>query len=154
MKKKTIIIAAAIVLVVAAGLFLYRHRGGDITGVTTYAAWNTIIMNGKAGQDLFAGSGFLTVGEGEHIHMEYALSAGSFDIYFNADENAASAYENMDVENLPTAGDMTSDTAFGQDGVEGKGSLDFEADAGQYTAHFVFHDTIGKATVTAQKDKS
>ena len=67
------------VLLVAAGIYtgirLAKH-GTDIIGVTTLPDRNTVIMNAKTGDEFVAGTGYLTVAEGEHIHLEYDLSAG------------------------------------------------------------------------------
>lgn len=151
MKKKSVIIVALVLVVAAAaGLFLYRHRGGDIIGVTSYADKNTVIVNSKTGSEFEAGTGYFTVKDGERIHMEYNLTAGEFDVYFNESESAGEAYQNMDVENLPTAEDMTGEGSFGQSGVSGKGSLDFDAETGSYTAYFINHGMVGKVTVTAK----
>ena len=90
MKKKTMIILAVVLLLVLAaaayaGVRLAR-RGTDITGVTTLPDRNTVYVNSGAFE---AGSGWLTVGEGEAIILKYDFSAGSIDVFFRADENGA-----------------------------------------------------------------
>lgn len=155
-KKRVILIAVLVLAFAAVGYVGYRLaiRGTDIIGVTTLPDRNTVYVNGKSGDEFTAGSGFITVGEGEQLCLKYDFSAGGIDIYFRADENAADAYENVtdfDPEKLPTAEEMTGEGAFGQAGVTGKGTLDFPAEAGTYTVFFVNHGVIGKASVTAKK---
>lgn len=158
MKKTTKIILIVVLLLALAAVgyvgYRYAMRGTDITGVTTLSDRNTVYVNGRSGSDFEAGSGWLTVGEGEAIVLKYDFSAGSIDVFFRADENveaALAALQDLHPEELPTAEDMTGEGAFGQEGVTGKGTLRFPADAGTYTVYVVNHDAIGKATVTAKK---
>lgn len=153
MKKKLILILVA-ALVVTLGVYVgyrFAKRGTDIIGVTTLSDKNTVIMNAKTGSEFAAGTGYLTVAEGERIHMEYDLSAGSIDVAIKSGEGAMEAIENMDFENLPSAEDMTGDGAFGETGVSGKGSMDFDAAAGEYTVYIVNNGAVGSATLTAKK---
>lgn len=153
MKKKVILIVIAVLLAVLAGYTGYRFakRGTDIVGVTTLSDKNTVIMNAKTGNEFVSGTGYLTVAEGEGLHLEYDLSSGSFDVAFRADEEGVAAAQAMDLENLPTEENMTGEGSFGKQELTGKGSLDFEAEPGSYTVHITNHGAIGKATVTAKK---
>jgi len=159
MKKKGIIVIIAVLLVALGAYTGYRlvNRGTDIIGVTTLSEKNKVIMNAKTGDEFVAGSGFITVAEGEKLHLEYNVSSGSFDIAIRADEEGVSAYQNLGAENVPTpdalpdAEDMTGEGAFGSEGITGKGSMDFEAAAGAYTVHITNHNVVGTATLTAKK---
>lgn len=147
MKKKHILLILAVLVLIAAGYvgMRLRNRWTDITGVTTVRDRNTVYMNSKTGKDFEAGSGSLTVGEGQRIHVEYALDAGNFDLAFNKGNNDHSVFFNAPLDNLPATGDV-----FGKSGVSGKGSLDFEAAPGEYTVFIRQHGAIGSATVTAK----
>ena len=148
MKKKSIfLIAAAVVLIAAIAYAVTRlsNRWTDIVGVTTLEKKNTVIMNAKTGEEFVSGSGKLTVGEGERIHIEYALTAGSFDLAFHQGSAGLDVFQSAELENLPNVGDV-----FGKSGVSGNGSLDFEAAPGEYTVYFNQHGAIGTATVTAK----
>ncbi len=149
MKKKTILIVIIALVVAAAGYVGYRLaiRGTDIIGVTTQPGKNTVYINSG---DFEGGAGYLTVGEGQKIHVKYAVGSGSFDIVFRADEDAAAAYETMDVENLPTAEEMTGEGAFGETGLTGKSEASFTAEPGFYTVYVTNHNMTGKATVTVR----
>lgn len=152
--KKKVIIAIVALLVVALGVYAgYRLavRGTDVIGVTSLSDRNTVIMNAKTGDEFVSGTGYLTVGKGEGLHLEYDLSSGSIDVAFRADDGYAAAAQSMDVEKLPETEELTGEGAFGEQGLAGKGSLDFEAAEGTYTVHITNHSAIGKATVTAKK---
>ena len=161
MKKKTIL-TIVLALLVAAGIytcFRLAKRGTDITGVTTLPDRNTVIMNAKTGDEFAAGTGYLTVAEGEHIHLEYDLSAGSIDVSFKPGEDALfgtlmsqdEPLTSEDLEDLPTAEDMTGEGVFGQEDVTGKGSMDFDVAADTYTVYIVNNNAIGSATFTTKK---
>lgn len=157
-KKIAIICVAALVVIAGAYVALRLHnRGTDIIGVTTLTDRNTVIMNSKTGAEFVAGEGQLAVSEGERIHVEYDLSGGTIDISFNELTSSGAAYEDITpenvpdvLENLPAPEDMAGEGAFGQDGVTGKGGLDFDAAPGGYNVHIAQHGAIGKATVTAK----
>ena len=163
MKKKTValVIVAALLVVGAAYIAVrLKNHGTDIIGVTTLTAKNTVIMNAKAGNEFVSGAGQLTVGEGERIHVEYNLKAGEIDVAFRANEGDFASYEDITPDNenleevlnsLPAPEDMAGEGSFGQDGVSGKGSLDFDAAPGAYAVRIAIHDAIGKAVVTAVK---
>ena len=102
-------------------------------------------MNSKTGKEFYAGSGKLNVGEGERIHMQYALDGGSFDLAFCKGGNALDVISNSDLDNLSVSGDV-----FGKSRVSGKGSIYFEASPGEYTVYFKQHGAVGTVTVTAQ----
>ena len=153
MKKKTVLIVALVLAAAAVGYVGYRLaiRGTDIVGVTTLPDRNTVIVNGKTGDEFESGTGFLTVGEGQKLHVEYDVKSGSFDVAFRADEDAAAAYEEMDVDNLPTAEEMTGEGSFGTAELTGKSSLDFDAEPGDYTVYITNHGMVGNVKVTAVK---
>ena len=153
MKKKAILIVIAALLAVLAGYTTYRFatRGMDIVGVTTLSDKNQVIMNAKTGNEFVSGTGYLTVAEGEGLHLDYNITSGSIDVSFRADEEGVAAAQSMDLENLPTAENMTGEGSFGEQELTGKGSLDFEAEPGSYTVFITNHSAIGKATVTAKK---
>ena len=167
MNKKTIImIGAAVVgiaVIAAAAVRISRH-GKDIIGVTTLGDRNQIIMNVDRDHDFVSGEGYLTIGEGEHIHLEYNMKSGSFDVVVSAgtDEvySALTETDGQAPENLPAPEELRSfeekmaatDGAQGQGGIEGKGSLDFKAAPGDYTVAFYPHDAVGRAVVTAGKE--
>ena len=147
MKKKTIIILAAALLFAAAAVYVgvrLHNRGTDIIGVTTLPDRNTVIVNAKTGKEFVSGSGKLTVGAGEHIHLEYALTAGSFDLAFHEGSDGLDVFRNADLENLPSTGEV-----FGKSDLSGSGSLDFEAADGEYTVYYNNHGAIGTAKITA-----
>ena len=152
--KKKIILFLVLALAAAAAVYacvrVSRH-GTDIIGVTTLADKNTVIMNSKTGSEFVSGSGVISVAQGEHIHLECDLKEGSIDVAFRGDEGAAAAYESMTPENLPTAEEMTGEGAFGQESISGKCSLDFDAEAGEYTVYIANRGAVGKAVVTAAR---
>lgn len=162
-KKILLIIGAAAVLIAAAAILLFTHRGGDIIGVTTYPDKNRVIMNAKADSQFASGEGTLLVGDGEQIHVEYALDGGSFDVLFVAGKDeiydALQDPNSLETDALPIPEDWQSfeekmaesPDLLGQGGVEGRGSLDFAAAPGAYTVIFYPHGTVGRATVTAVK---
>ena len=138
------VIAAVFVIVLAACNYLkVRHR--DITGVTTLSKENTVIMNSPTGEEFVTGSGTLTVGEGEKIHAEYKLDAGSIDIAFHAGDDGLAVFDDTDMENLADEGDV-----FGKSGIEGSGTLDFEASPGEYTVFITIHKAVGSATLKTE----
>lgn len=149
-KKRIILTAAVFVLIVAAayvGLRL-KNRWTDINGVTTVYERNTVYMNVRPGKDFAGGSGYITVEEGKRIHVEYAVETGKFDIALNKGSNALSVIRNSDLDNLSSSGNV-----FGKSGISGKGSIDFEAEPGEYTIYFNPHDTIGSAIVTVKSSR-
>ena len=154
MKKIRLIIA--VLLMIAASAYAYwlfvnstyvywlfpnswRESTGFITGR------NTIYMNAPSGTRLFAGYGQLTIDEGKHIHVEYALDSGNFDLAFQvyAEGNDDLAVESLVFKNLQNSGEI-----FGKSGVSGKGTLDFDVVPDTYEVHFRPHDVVGSATVT------
>ena len=148
MKKKNIILIIAVLVLIAAGYagMRLKNRWTDITGITTVRDRNTVYMNSKTGKEFEAGSGSLKLGEGQVIHVEYALDSGNFDIAFNEGNESHTVFFNAPLDNLPDKGDV-----FGKSAVSGKGSLDFEATPGEYTVFIRQHGAIGSATVTAVK---
>ncbi len=156
MKKKLILILVAVLVVTAGGYVGFRlaRRGTDITGVTTLTDRNQVIINAKSGVDFAAGTGYLTVAEGERIHMDYDFSAGSIDVAFEAGKSIPDVLndpEHLDSESLPAPEEFTGEGAFGQKAVSGKGSLDFDAEPGEYAVNIVNNDAIGSAKLTAKK---
>lgn len=135
MNKKALIIAIGVLLAALAGYTGYRFaiRGTDIIGVTTLTRKNMVIMNAKTGSEFVSGTGKLTVAEGEGLHLEYNLASGSVDVAFHSDEKPAEG-------------------SFSEAGIEGKGSLDFDAAvSGTYTVRITNHSAVGKVTVSAKK---
>ena len=126
-----------------AGLRISR-RGTDLIGVTTLD--NTVIMNSKTGKEFVSGSGKLTLGEGERIHLKYSLDAGSFDFAVNSGSNGLDIFDSTDLGSLSDEGEV-----FGRSGITGKGSLDFKAGPGEYTLFFNMHDAVGTATASPEK---
>ena len=159
MKKKTIGIIAAVVLVVAAVVYVavrLNSRGTDLTGVTTLTERNTVIMNSKEANSFVSGSGQISVGERGQIHINYALSSGSCDIAFHAGSTSLDVFQDAELDQLPDAGEgleraRLPDTGeiFGVSGVSGTGSLDLAAESGDYTVWFSMHGAVGTATITA-----
>ena len=150
MKKKTLLTILLIVLILAAGAGYVAYRlairGTDIIGVTTLVERNVIIMNSKTGDEFTSGSGTITVGEGEHLHLEYNLDAGTLDIACNAGSGSLDIFQDADLGNLPSEGEV-----FGRSALEGKGSLDLKAAEGSYTVYFNPHSAIGRVTVSTAK---
>jgi len=147
--KRIIVLILAILVVIAAVIYVgvrLHNRGTDIIGVTTLENRNTIIMNSKSGQEFVAGSGKLTVGTNERIHVVYELDNGSFDLAFHKGSDGLDVFENSDLKNLSNTGDV-----FGKSGISGKGSLDLEVASGKYTVYFNQHGAVGSATVTTKK---
>lgn len=106
---------------------------------------NTIYMNLPSGTRSFFGQGQLTIDEGKHIHVEYALDAGNFDLAFRvyAEGNDDLAVESPVFKNLQNSGEI-----FGKSGISGKGTIDFDVAPGEYEVHFRPHDVVGWAIVT------
>lgn len=121
-----------------------RHK--DITGVTTLSKENTVVMNSPTGKEFVTGSGNLTVGDGEVIHLKYDLSEGSFDLACNEGNEDLDIFESTDLEKLSSEGEV-----FGISGIEGSGELDIHAAAGEYTVFFNLHSAVGSATVSVEK---
>ena len=112
MKKKGIVLIVAVLVLIAAitcvGMRII-NRGTDIAGVTTLYEEDTaarVIMNAKPGKEFYAGSGKLAVGEDKHIHVEYALDAGSLDLAFYKGDGALDAIQSADLDHLPESGDV------------------------------------------------
>ena len=148
MSKKRIILTVAVFVLIAAAAYVglrLKNRWTDINGVTTVFERNTVYMNVRPGKDFAGGSGYITVKQGKSIHVEYAVDTGKFDIAFCKGSNALSVIQGSALDNLPNTGNV-----FGKSGVSGKGSIDFEAEPGEYTVYFNPHDTIGSATVTVR----
>lgn len=155
---KKIILIVAVPLMIAASAYaywlfvnstyvywLFPNSWRDSTGFIT--GRNTIYMNVPSGTGLFAGYGQLTIDEGKHIHAEYALDSGSFDLAFRVyiEGNDDLAVESPVFKNLQNSGEI-----FGKSGISGKGTLDFDVAPGTYEVHFRPHDVVGWAIVTAK----
>lgn len=144
MKRTTVFLLALALLLTAAAC---HGKMTDVIGVTTLTEKNIVVMNAETGDEFVSGSGKLTVSEGEHIHVEYALDAGSFDLAFHAGDGSLDIFQSADLENLTADGDV-----FGASGLTGSGSLDLEAPAGEYSVFFSMHEAVGAATVSAAKE--
>ena len=127
-KKRGILIIILAVIIACGAYVGYRLaiHGTDIIGVTTKG--NTIYMNSATGDEFVSGQGKLTIKEGEHLHLKYKLSSGSFDLSASDGEHTVE-----------------------QAGVEGNGSVDLDAEPGEYTVVFSMNGAVGKAVVTAKK---
>ena len=128
MKKKPVILIVVLALVAAVACYVgvrLMNRGKDIIGVTTLEGQKQVIMNSQTGEEFTAGSGKLEVGEGEHIHLSYTLSGGSFDLALHKGEDGNDVFTEADLENLSDSGDP-----FGKSGISGSGTLDFDAEQG------------------------
>ncbi|MBR0168485.1 MAG: hypothetical protein IJQ08_07415 [Synergistaceae bacterium] len=151
MKKIILIVAVIAASVYAYWLFvnstyvywLFPNAWRDSTGIIT--GRNTIYMNVPLGTGLFTGYGQLTINEGGHIHAEYSLDSGSFDLAFRiyAEGNDELAVKSPVFKNLQNSGEI-----FGKSGISGKGTLDFDVAPGTYEVHFRPHDVVGWAIVT------
>ena len=156
MKKKTVLLLSAVlVILIAAGIYIgirMSGRGKDIIGVTTLTKENKVIMNSATGNEFVAGSGTITVKEGEHIHLTYKLKSGSFDIGFNpGTDGVLEAVTNLDMTELEDPTQDPSEYAIEQKGIEGNGEADFEAQGGEYTVYFTMNGAVGTATVSTAK---
>ena len=150
MKKKSMILIIVALILIAAVAYIWvrlNNRWTDINGVTTVSERNAVYMNSKPGTDFYAGSGELTVSDSKHIHVEYSLDAGSFDLAFHVYVKGSNDLDvrSAELSNLPDSGDV-----FGKSGVSGKGSLNLEAVPGTYKVYFKSHGAVGSATVTAK----
>ena len=148
MKKKSIILIVAAIVLIAAITYVWILRNNSWTeniGIGTVSGRNMVYMNLPQGTTFYAGYGQLTVSEGKHIHVEYALDSGSFDLAFRvyAKGNDRLAVQSPVFKNLQNSGEI-----FGKSGVSGKGTLDFDVVPDTYEVHFRPHDVVGSATVT------
>ena len=157
-----VIAVVAIIAILAVRRFSTLHK--DITGVTTLTNENLVIMNSPSANVFVSGSGQITVKSDKGIHVEYAVTEGSFDLAFTAgsadpifaegsvdpasmkNELGLDVFRNADLSNLTADGEI-----FGASGVSGKGSLDFAVSPGVYSVYFNMHDTVGTSTVSAKK---
>ena len=150
MKKKSILLIVVAIVFIAAIAYVwmrFNNRWTDINGFTTVYGRNTVYMNLKPGTNFYLGSGQLTINEGKHIYVEYALDSGTFDLAFRVYVKGSDglAMKNPVFDNLPDSGEI-----FGKSGVSGKGTLDFDVAPGTYEVYFKTHSVIGSATVTAK----
>ena len=148
-KKSIILIVAAALIVIAAVVARFCLRDTDVVGVTSYPNKNTVVLCCKSGSEFVNGSGSVTVGEGEYIHLEYALQSGSFDSALHAGDGSLDVFRDADMTKLPETAEDGG--VFGTSGVSGKGGVDYEVAPGSYTVFFTIHDTVGKATVSVRK---
>lgn len=150
MKRKILIILvlAACLIIAASGCGTrISERHTDIIGVTTIPEKNTVIMNAKTDEEFVSGTGKITVGEGERIHVESSLETGSVDLALHAGDGSLDVFTGADLENLPVEGDV-----FGISGLEGDGSFDLDAAEGEYSIYFALHDAAGNVTVSTKAD--
>ena len=153
MKKKSILILAGVlVIVIAAGVVLYRHRGGDVIGVTTYSNQNKVIMNAKTGSEFVSGTGTIDVGEGKHVCIEHALTAGSVDVAFASDKNAVERHRNIGADNLPDPEAEVPEATATEEGISGKGSTDVALTPGSYLVTITNNNAVGKVTISEKAD--
>ena len=152
MKKKGIIILAGIIVVIILTAILCScSRDRSIVGVTTYPEKNTVVLNCKTGNEFADGSGKITVGENEYIHLEYDLKSGSFDLALCEGNSDLGVFRDADMSDLPSPDTAEAGSVCGTSGIKGKGSLDYKVPEGKYTVFFTIHDTVGRADVSAIK---
>ena len=101
-KRLLLLVLTALLVISAAGC----GHGTDIVGVTTLPKKNIVIMNSRTGTEFVTGSGTVTVKQGGHIHLEYALSTGSVDLAFHAGDGSLDVFEHADLENLTLEGEV------------------------------------------------
>lgn len=150
MKKKGIVLTIAVLVMIAAAacvLIRLNNRWTDIEGVTTLSGRNTVFMNLKPWTNFYLGTGQLIIDEGKHIHAEYALDSGTFDLAFRA---YVKGRDNLDVKSPVFDNLQASGEVFGKSGVSGKGTLDLDAAPGVYEVYIKPHNAVGTATVTAR----
>ena len=150
-RKETLMKKAILCLLLALTILsVLAACGSDMTrniGVTTIEDKRLVVMNAESGNEFVSGSGHITVAEGEHLHVTYDLSAGSFDLAFHAGKTSLDVFTDVDFTALTTTGEV-----FGQSGVSGSGSFDLEAAPGDYTVYYNMHGAIGTSRVTAEKN--
>ena len=149
-KAVIILIVVGVLAAVLVGVLFFTMRDTNIVGVTTYPDRNTVVLCCKTGSEFVNGDGKITVGEGEHLRLDHALKAGSFDLALYRGEDGLEPFRDVDMANLP-APDAATDGVCGVSGVAGTGTLDLEVAPGTYMLLFTIHDTVGTATVTAEK---
>ena len=152
MKKQGIIILVGIIAaIILASVFFFSLRDRNIVGVTTYPDKNMVVLNSKTGNEFVNGSGEITVGENEYIHMEYDLKSGSFDLALCEGNGDLSVFRDIDMSNLPDPDTAEVGSVCGTSDIKGKGSRDYKVPAGKYTVFFTIHDTVGSADVSVRK---
>ena len=145
MKKIVLIVAVLLMIVASAYVYIINFHSTflwhftdswrDSTGVITVSERNTVYMNLAQ----------LTIDEGKHIHVEYAIDAGTLNLAFRTYVEGSDALR----VNSPVFDDLqNSGEIFGKSGISGKGTLDFDAAPGTYEVYFRTHEVIGTATVT------
>ena len=142
MKKTVIILVMLIAVLLTASACGSRHT--DIIGVTTLTGDNKVVMNSASGDEFVSGSGNITLGEGEVLHLEYELTEGSFDLACHEGNVGLDVFETVDLSSLPLTGEV-----FGASEISGSGTLDLEAAPGDYTVFFTVHGAVGQAVLTA-----
>ena len=149
MSKKTALFIAAALVVAAAAAYLLFPREPTVISTEN----NVVTVKGTRGGRAGGGSGVVAVGEGEHLHLTYALTRGSFDVTFAglAGEQNENTFP-MEALNGDTPATLLSGDPFGETGLEGNGSLDFAVQPGEYMAFFHLHHMTGEATLSAQAD--
>ena len=78
-KAVIILIVVGVLAAVLVGVLFFTMSDTNIVGVTTYPDRNTVVLCCKTGSEFANGDGKITVGEGEHLRLDHALKAGSFD---------------------------------------------------------------------------
>ena len=155
MKKIVLIVAVLLMIVASAYVYIINFHSTflwhftdswrDSTGVITVSERNTVYMNLTPGTNYYLDSGQLTIHEGKHIHVEYAIDAGTLNLAFRTYVEGSDALR----VNSPVFDDLqNSGEIFGKSGISGKGTLDFDAAPGTYEVYFRTHEVIGTATVT------
>ncbi|MBQ9348728.1 MAG: hypothetical protein IJT94_15565 [Oscillibacter sp.] len=145
---KIVIALAGIALLLVIGISIVLPQRSTASILTNPD--NISITCRRAG-DGSGGNGYLTVKNSEHIHIEYEIKAGSFDLAVCEKSSFLSKYPQGFGERKVNEVMSNLDTSVKTE-ISGKGSLDFEADAGEYAVFAIFHHTTGKAVVTSEPD--
>ncbi len=120
---------------------------------------NTIsVTANRSGES--AGSGVITVAEGEILRVDYTITKGTFDIMVAGDQNAPleAADPEIPVQELTEALEedteealniLAGDGQYKETELSGEGSLDIAVNAGEHTLYITLHDATGEILVTA-----
>lgn len=106
------------------------------------------------------GSGIITVGEGEILHVDYKLSKGTFDITVagepfepaeitNVDASAPEMAETTEQNAQDIIDAFTGEGQYKETGLTGEGSLEFAVQPGDQTLYIMLHDATGEILITA-----
>ena len=146
------LITLAVLVILAGALGMFYHQQSRVGKVETDLEANIITVTGKRSGDGTGGTGIITVGEGEHLRLEYSLSKGSLDVSVSG-EAGDSAEDLMDVSVEELTNQISGETLFGgvsfSQTLEGSGEIDIEEQPGEYTVLFLLHDMTGEAKLSS-----